>query len=428
MLNRTIAPPIKDARDFNLQLPLYRKQVLSNGVEVYAIDLGNEEAMMISWIFDAGNWHEKKNGVAAAVSALLKNGTSRRTAFQISEHFEYYGAFLSRASHHETADVTLHCLTRHLPELLPVIAELIADSTFPEEELSIYKKNASQRLQVNLKKSDFVAGRLIESYLYGFDHPYGRYSMLEDFQHFGREDLLQFYERHYRQGACRILVAGKLPASLSQDMERYFGGMPLHAPVAQDPSTWPAIRPAAEKKYNVVNDPDGVQGSIRMARNFPNRHHPDFQKVQVLNNVFGGFFGSRLMTNIREDKGYTYGIYSYLMNLRQESALMITTEAGKEVCRATIEEVYKEMELLREELIDEEELAMARNFAIGTILGDLDGPFQVASRWKNLILNGLNEQYFYEGIRIVKSITPEELRELARKYLDPEAFFELVVV
>jgi len=428
MLNRTIAPPIKDARDFNLQLPLYRKQVLSNGVEVYAIDLGNEDAMMISWIFDAGNWHEKKNGVAAAVSALLKNGTSRRTAFQISEHFEYYGAFLSRASHHETADITLHCLTRHLPELLPVIAELIADSTFPEEELSIYKKNASQRLQVNLKKSDFVAGRLIESYLYGFDHPYGRYSMLDDFQHFGREDLLQFYERHYRQGACRILVAGKLPASLPQDMERYFGGMPLHAPVAQDPSTWPAIRPATEKKYNVVNDPDGVQGSIRMARNFPNRHHPDFQKVQVLNNVFGGFFGSRLMTNIREDKGYTYGIYSYLMNLRQESALMITTEAGKEVCRATIEEVYKEMELLREELIDEEELAMARNFAIGTILGDLDGPFQVASRWKNLILNGLNEQYFYEGIRIVKSITPEELRELARKYLDPAAFFELVVV
>jgi predicted Zn-dependent peptidase len=428
MLNRTIAPPIKDARDFNLQLPPYRKQVLSNGVEVYNIDLGNEEAMMISWIFDAGNWHEKKNGVAAAVSALLKNGTSNRTAFQISEHFEYYGAFLSRASHHETADLTLHCLTRHLPELLPVVAELISDSIFPEEELSIYKKNASQRLQVNLKKSDFVAGRLIESYLYGFEHPYGRYSMLGDFQQFGREDLLAFYEQYYRRGGCRILVAGKLPASLPQDMERYFGGMPLHTPAANDPSTWPPIQPAAEKKYHVVNDPDGVQGSIRMARNFPNRHHPDFQKVQVLNNVFGGFFGSRLMTNIREDKGYTYGIYSYLVNLRQESALMITTEAGKEVCRATIEEVYKEMELLREELIDEEELAMARNFAIGTILGDLDGPFQVASRWKNLLLNGLTEKYFYEGIRIVKSITPDELRELAKKYLEPDAFFELVVV
>ncbi len=111
--------------------------------------------------------------------------------------------------------------------------------------------------------------------------------------------------------------------------------------------------------------PLGVQGSIRIARNFPNRHHPDFQRVQVLNNVFGGFFGSRLMTNIREDKGYTYGIYSYLVNNRQESALMISTEAGKEVCEPAIEEVYKEMNLLREELIDDEELQMARNFAIG---------------------------------------------------------------
>jgi predicted Zn-dependent peptidase len=108
--------------------------------------------------------------------------------------------------------------------------------------------------------------------------------------------------------------------------------------------------------------------------------------------------------------------------------LLITTEAGKEVSRATIEEVYKEMELIREELIDDEELAMARNFTIGSILGDLDGPFQVASRWKNLLLNGLDERYFYEGIRIVKTVTPEELQELAKKYLDPTAFFELVVI
>lgn len=419
---------MKDAREFELELPPYVRHTLSNGVEVYAIDLGKVDAMMVSWIFDAGNSYETGNGIAGAVNTLLKNGTTSRKAFDISEHFDYYGAYLNRACHHETAELTLHCLNQHFGELVPVVAELLSESTYPEEELAIYKKNVQQRLQVSLKKSDFVAGRLIDSYLYGREHPYGKYNMHEDYQALRREDLVEFYRSHYQNGTCRIIAAGKLPDNLIPLLQKYIGVLPFSKPAVDAGIPQFPIRPAEQKRYRVTNDPDGVQGSIRIARNFPNRHHPDFQRVQVLNNVFGGFFGSRLMTNIREDKGYTYGIYSYLVNNRQESALMISTEAGKEVCEPAIAEVYKEMNGLREELIDDEELEMARNFAIGTVLGDLDGPFHVASRWKSILLNGLDENYFREGIRIVKTITPEELRQLAVKWLDPAEFFELVVV
>jgi len=428
MLNRKIAPPIKDAVEFQMELPAYRKQVLKNGVEVFALDLGALDTLMVNWVFDAGNSYEEKSLVAAAANALLKNGTSRRNAFAINEHFEYYGAYLSRACHHETADITLHCLGKHIRELLPVVAEIIMESTYPAEELDIYKKNGQQRLQVSLKKSEFVAGRLIDAYLYGPEHPYGRYSSLEDYQALEQEELKSFYGKYYRNGTCRIFVAGKLPPAILEQLDENFGQLPLKAALAPAARISYPIAPVTQRQQHIVNDPNGVQGSIRIARNFPNRHHPDFQKVQLLNNVFGGFFGSRLMNNIREDKGYTYGIYSYLLNNIQESGWLISTEAGKEVCAATIEEVYKEMRLLCEEPIDEEELQMARNHTIGSILGDLDGPFQVASRWKNILLNGLDERYFYEGIRIVKTITPEELQELARKYLDPAAFFELIVI
>ncbi len=427
-LDRAVAPPIKDAIEFELSLPPYKKSVLSNGVEVYAIDLGDVEAMMVSLIFDAGNSWEKKKNVAAAANALLKNGTSGRTAFDINEHFDYYGAYLNRATHHETAELTLHCLNKHVGELLPVVAEIVSDSVYAQEELQIYKKNSQQRLQVSLKKSEFVAGRLIDAYLYGAEHPYGRYSVPEDYQALERDDLTAFFNQYYRNGVCRILIAGKLPADIMPRLEAAFGSLPMRPPGAVSDLPVLPIVPAKEKKYNIVNDPNGVQGSIRIARNFPNRHHPDFQKVQVLNNVFGGFFGSRLMTNIREEKGYTYGIHSYLVNNRQESALMISTEAGKEVCAPAIEEVYKEMNLLREELIEDEELQQARNFTIGAILGDLDGPFHVAGRWKSMLLNGFDGSYFDQGVRIIKTIQPEELRELAIKWLDPEAFFELVVV
>jgi len=395
---------------------------------VYGIDLGNLDTLMVNWVFDAGNWWEEKKGVAAAANALLKNGTSRRNAFELNEHFEYYGSYLSRACHHETADITLHCLGKHITELLPVVAELVMDSVYPEEELAIYKKNSQQRLQVSLKKSDFVAGRLIEAYLYGSSHPYGKYSAVEDYQALEQEELRRFYKQYYQHGRCRIFVAGKLPPTILEQLDHHFGDLPLQsAPAGRQDLSHP-IQPEKEKKHHIVNDPNGVQGSIRIARNFPNRHHPDFQKFQVLNNVFGGFFGSRLMMNIREDKGYTYGIYSYLVNNLQESAFVISTEAGKDVCAATIGEVYKEMRLICEEPVDPEELQMARNHTIGTILGDLDGPFHVAARWKTILLNGLDGNYFQEGIQIVKTITPPVLQELARKYLDPAAFFELVVV
>lgn len=424
LLERKKAPAIVDAVNFHLQLKTADKFTLRNGVEVYAVNAGAEEVLSLEWVFFAGNWQEEQNLVAASANFLLRNGTSKRTAFQINEHFEYYGSYLNRACYNETATITLHCLNKHIQELLPVVKELIIDSIMPEEELAIYKQNMKQRLKVSLKKSDFVASRLIDVYLYGEQHPYGKFSKAEDFDILQREQLLKFYDEYYRNGKLILFAAGKLPANLETLLNEHFGDLP------NKPVTLKEIKLAttAEKKFRITNDPEGVQGSIRIARPFPNRHHPDFIKVQVLNALLGGFFGSRLMSNIREDKGYTYGIHSYLQNHIHDSAWMISTEAGKDVCEAAIAEVYKEMKGLREELVGEDELLLVRNYMMGGILGDLDGPFQIIARWKNIVLNGLDEQYFYNSINTIKTIPAEEIRSLAQQYLNPEDFYELVVI
>lgn len=426
MINRKIAPPIKDAVEFDLRLKPYDKYVLRNGVEVYAVNAGAEEVIQVEWVFWAGNWYEEQNLVAPATNFLLKNGTSKKTAFEINEHFDYYGAALSRACYNETATINLHSLTRHLDKLLPVVRELVTDAVFPQEELALYQQNNRQRLEVNLKKNDFVANRLIDEYLFGFQHPYGRYSRFEDLAALDRNSLQAFYDKYYKNGKCIIFVAGRLPPNIFEQLDASFGDLPLH-----NNETLKRIhttQPAEEKKYRIINDPNGVQGAIRLARDFPNRHHPDFFGVQVLNALFGGFFGARLMNNIREDKGYTYGIYSYLQNHIQRSAWMVSTEAGRDVSEATITEVYKEMELLRNELVDEDELMLVRNYLMGTILGDLDGPFHIIGRWKNIILNDLDESFFYKTIETIKTIPATELQVLANKYLDPKDFYELVVV
>ncbi len=426
MLNRKTAPDIIDAVDMKLQLKPYEHFLLDNGVPVYSIDAGAQEVLSLEWVFSAGNWYEEKNIVAATTNFMLKNGTKQKKAFAINEHFEFYGAYLNRSCYNETATITLHCLSKNLSELLPVVAELMTESIFPEEELAIYKQNQKQRLEVNLKKCDFVANRLIDEYIYGFHHPYGRYTSTLDYEQLDRNELDTFYKKFYTEGKCLLFVAGKPPVDLEQQLNKAFGHLPLNK--KELPAIQFNLNTADTKKYNIINDADGVQGAIRIARPFPNRHHPDFQKTQVLNNIFGGFFGSRLMSNIREDKGYTYGIHSYMQNHIHESAWMISTEAGRDVCEATVEEVYKEMAILRNEPVETEELDLVRNYMIGSLLGDLDGPFQIIARWKSYILNNLSEDYFYNGIKTVQTITPEEIQALANKYLNPEEFFELVVV
>ncbi len=426
MINRKQAPTILDAVEFNLQLKPYHQFNLDNGVPVYAVNAGAEEVIMLEFVFYAGNWYEEKNIVAATTNFLLKNGTTSKNAFAINEHFEFYGAYLSRNCYNETATITLHTLAKHLPKLLPVIAEILTESVFPEDELAIYKQNQKQRLEVNLKKCDFVANRLIDEYVFGFHHPYGKYTSTLDYDHLQREELTKYYQQYYTSGKCLLFVAGKLPQQLEQQLNTFFGSLPLNQNTIKE--TEIITQPATEKKYTIINDKNGVQGAIRLARPFPNRHHPDFQKVQVLNNILGGFFGSRLMSNIREDKGYTYGIHSYIQNHIHETAWMISTEAGKDVCEATITETYKEMEILRTQLIDEDELHLVKNYMIGGLLGDLDGPFQIIARWKNYILNNLTEAYFYNSIQTIKTVSAEELQSLAKKYLNPTEFYQLIVI
>jgi predicted Zn-dependent peptidase len=426
MLNRSAQPQIIDATDFKLHLKAYEYFTLDNGIPVYALRAPEQEVALVEWVFFAGNAYEENNMTATAANYLLKNGTKNKTAFAINEFFEFYGAYLNRNCYNETASVKLHSLSKHLPRLLPVVNELLTETIFPEEELTIYKQNQKQSLEVNLKKCDFVANRLIDKYLFGFAHPYGRYASAADYDALERDKLLHFYHNYYVNGRCILFIAGNLPDDIDSLLNKSFGALVCNSQLPGAISY--NNHPETEKNHLVINDENGVQGAVRIARHFPNRHHPDFIKAQVLNNILGGYFGSRLMSNIREDKGYTYGIHSFLQNHIHESAWMISTEAGRDVCEATIAETFKEMKRLCDEPVDDEELHLVRNYMIGSILGDLDGPFQMIARWKNYILNNLGENYFNESISTIKNITSEELRELANKYFQPADFYKLTVI
>ncbi|MBS1782490.1 MAG: insulinase family protein [Bacteroidetes bacterium] len=425
-LDRTVAPSIHDAIEFDYVLPPVNTQSLSNGLPLHWLNAGVQEVVEVNWVFPAGLWFEQKHSVANAVAALLKNGTTNRTAHQISEAFEFYGANLKVNAGNDFTSLTLYTLGKHLPNLLPLVYEILTDSVFPESELQLFKQNSIQRLLVSLRQCEFVANQKIDALLFGEAHPYGRFSKQANIEALTRQDLIDFYHNHFSIADVRIFIAGKIRDSDVQALDDVFG----KAPIISKPLTQLAfdIPEPEAKKQRISNDENGVQAAIRIGRLFPNRHHPDFAPMIVLNTLFGGYFGSRLMSNIREDKGYTYGIYSSIAPYMQGGSLTIHTEAGRDVAEAAVAEIYHEMTRLRDEPAEADELLLVKNYLLGNLLGDLDGPFQIMQRWRTLFLNGLTVEHFNQNIQVYKTITAKELQVLAQKYFHPHDFYEVVVV
>ena len=260
-MNRKIAPTIKDAIDYTLHLKPYEHLKLDNGISVYTVNAGAQEVIQLEIVFYAGNSFEQQRGIAAATNFLLKNGTSTKTALQINEAFEYYGGYCNRVCYNETAVISLHSLTKHVNKLLPILNEMLTDSIFSEEELKVYKQNAQQRLKVNLQKAEFVAGRLIDSYVYGEQHPYGVYTNPLDIENITTDACKQFYEKYYLNGSCIIFAAGNLPPQFINELNAVFGKLHVNKTSIKVPLA--DVFPAVEKKYRIENDPNAVQGAIR---------------------------------------------------------------------------------------------------------------------------------------------------------------------
>ncbi len=426
MLNRKIAPAIHDAIEFDFLLPSIQKDHLENGIPLYWFNGGVQDVVEINWVFPAGLWFETKPALAHAVTGLLKNGTSTKSAQEINEALEFYGASLQINPGNDFATLTLHTLTKHLPNLLPIIYEILTDAVFPEEELQIHKQNSIQKLLVSMRKCDFVANQKVDALLFGEDHPYGRFTKQRSIEELKREDLIAFYKKYFSLDNAQIYISGKVGKNEIDILNNIFGKVSLCGDKVQ-PALFETIT-STEKIQHITNDQNGVQGSIRLGRLFSNRHHKDYAPMVVLNTLFGGYFGSRLMSNIREEKGFTYGIYSSIAPYLNGGSLTIHTEVGKEVIEPALKEIKHEMHLLCNEPVDEEELLLVKNYLLGNLLGDIDGPFQILQRWRMLILNGLDENHFNKNVSIYKSISSKELQLLAQQYLNPDDYLEVVVV
>lgn len=422
MIDRKLAPEFRAIENINLFQPA--KQTLANGCDVFCFNSGDQELVRIEWIFNNLRFDPEKPLLNTATNTMLTDGTTSLTSAEIADKIDFYGAFLSVDYGFEQSLVTLYSLTKHLDKTLPVVKDILTNSIFPQKELETFIRNQQQKLQVSLQKNDVVARRTFNKALYG-DTIYGLTAEVDTYNTLQRDDLLTHFKQMYQPSNCTIIIAGKVEQPALDLLAGTFGeGWENLATPAN--ITQPEVNRAADNFY-YVEKPEALQSAIRMGTPFINREHPDFPAVQVLNTVLGGYFGSRLMNNIREDKGYTYGIGSGITSYKQGGALFIATEVGADVCKAATIEIEKEINLLKTELIPEDELNLVRNYMLGSLLGSLENVFSHADKFKNLYFSGIGYEYYDRYTNIVKNVTAEELLRLANTYLDYNGFYKVIV-
>ncbi|WP_316849386.1 M16 family metallopeptidase [Pedobacter agri] len=420
MLNRQQAPDFKQVSTINFIQP--QDKQLDNGVPVYIVYSGEQDLVRIEFLFNNVNWNLEKPLQAIAVSAMLNNGTSKRSSKEIAEQIDFYGAFFQTEYAQDQSTVTLYSLNKHLASVLPIVKNVLSDSQFPQHELDLYIQNQKQKLQVNLQKNDILSRKEFAHALFG-NTAYGVNIQAKHYDELKREALVDYFKAAYTPNNCTIIVSGKFDEESLNLLNQQFGNNWASSDAVVNKFTFEN----SNKQYVYKERPEAIQSAIRIGKIAVNRKHEDFPGLQILNTVLGGYFGSRLMNNIREDKGYTYGIGSGISSLQDAGYLFIATEVGAEVCADALIEIYKEIELLKTELVGEQELTLVKNYMLGSMLGSLENIFSHADKFKNLHFFGLDYDYYDRYINKVKSITAEEIRDLAKKYLTTEEFTEVVV-
>lgn len=422
MLDRTMAPAFKTIDKIDVIRTNHSK--LNNGIDLYSLSAGSQEIVKIEFVFRAGMYHQSSTLVASTTNTMLESGTRSFTADQLSDGIDFYGSFLELQVEQDFALITLFSLNKYLNESLKFLEEIIKYPVFPEHEFKIHIANKKQKHAINSQKVSVLARRKFTELLFGESHPYGRDVGESDFERINTDELKVFFNSHYNASNCTIFASGNLPKNLLDTLNNYFGQGNWGGEIKQTQHVFNVQSTNIQK--HLINRDDAIQSAIRVGRVLFNKTHPDYFKFQVLNTILGGYFGSRLMANIREDKGYTYGIGSGLSNLVNGGYFFISTEVGADVTKPTLDEIYKEIKLLRENLVDTSELETVRNYILGNFLRSVDGPFALCDKYKSIWEFGLDYSFFDNYFDAVKSVTPKELRDLANNYFQEKDLIECV--
>jgi predicted Zn-dependent peptidase len=428
MLDRTLTPVAAPLE--KILFPKVRIAHLTNGIPVYLLQFGTQEIVELNALFPAGKSFESAPSVSGFTAKMIQEGTRTRNSLEFARVLDRFGAFIHVESGYESATVGLTSLAKHLQSTVPLWAEMMLEPAFPADELEKMRDRTLQHMDVEEQKTAYIARKEYNRLLFGTQHPYGAHSGKDDIRAITLEQLKEFHASHFHVANASVIATGRFDeAQLLSLLEATIGAQKLDAPdqkISLSGSHGRWEMPTAATGLHYFEKPESMQATIRVGhRAFP-RSHPDHYPMQVVNTVYGGYFGSRLMKNIREEKGYTYGVGSAWLTMKYDGLFVVQTDVGNQYINSTLEEIRKEMQLLIEKGLPLAELDLVRNYMLGKSATGRETPSQLLGLIQNALINDFSFEEIDRKHDIIMALTTDDIQRLAAKYFQPSQLLEVV--
>ena len=418
-VQRDQPPKYTFPKGINIPEGVYGK--LDNDIPLLYIHNPSNQLIRLDLRLRIGSMDSVKTGVCAATAKTLFEGTSQHHRDEIYESIDYLGAYLNVSADKDFTSICIHFPKQCSRELFRILEEVITSPAFPEQELQIFKEKQKEALRVNREKTSFTAFRTFSKTAFK-SHPYGCFSEENDYDAINRKDVYDFYTSHYHAGNMRLFLAGNIDDEIISLLNKTFGSLQK-----KENSVFLNTLLTDSPEKILISKDSALQSSIIIGKKLFTRTHADWMKFSLLNMILGGYFGSRLMSDIREKKGLAYGIYSRMQSYLQAGLFYIAADVNVEKTQQAVDAIYASLDVLSKELVTKDELSLVKNYYQGMMLRNFDGIFQVLERYIETDDYGLTQDYWQDFFEIIRSTDAEELLSLAKKYLHPASMIEVVV-
>jgi zinc protease len=415
-----VQPPVFPVE--KVVIPEAKSLKLDNGVPVFMIEAGTEDIMRLEFVFKAGQIKETTPLLASTCNMMLSEGSQNYSSEELNRILDFYGIFMNQSAERDSACITFYFLNKHIEKVLELSQEVLFRPIFPEPELTSLMKKRIRWYLVNREKVHNLSMDQFFESLFGKHHPYGYKIIEKDFENLTTSSLTDFHSRYYTSSSMTVIISGKIHEKTTDFLNKYFGNTSLKNLRNDDPENLPK----GEKQKKVhIQKCGAVQTSIRIGSATINKRSPDYPGLKILDSILGGYFGSRLMKNIREEKGYTYGISSSVSSFDLSGYKVISTEVGNQYRQKSIDEIYKEIKILQNVAVSKKEMSIVRNYMSGEMVRMFDGPFALAESFRSAWEFGLDNSYYHHLAEKIKTIEPDEIIELANKYYNVDELYEI---